>query len=82
MKRIHVIVGVCSLAGLLYAEPAVTDSHSYQAEGSTKRMYRGKVELPAQGVWQVDGGSSSLFLIPPDEVYDQLMGRRMAEVAF
>ncbi|MBN2685265.1 MAG: hypothetical protein JXR40_08290 [Pontiellaceae bacterium] len=82
MKRTHVIVGVCSLAGLLYAESAVTDSQSFQAEGSTKRIFRGKVELPAQGVWQVDGGSSSLFLIPPDEVYDQLMGRRMSEVAF
>lgn len=82
MRTVHWIAGLCTAAGLLYAGPVVKESNTYQAEGSAKRIYRGTVELPAQGIWLVDSNSSGFFVVAPEEAYDQLTGRRMAEVIF
>ena len=83
MNKIHGVLGICSLAAMLCAEPVVTEPVSYQAEGSAKRIYQGKVTLPSRGIWEVeDGIPDTILLVAPEEAYDQVTGRRLGEVLF
>ena len=82
MRSIHAIIIACSLASRISAAPTVTSPETYQAAGSDQRIYRGTLELPAQGIWSVKDRDSSLFVVPPDTAYDQMIGRRMSEALF
>jgi len=82
MKRIvSAVVGIVLLGMIASGGEAVTDTAMCPLPHSPYVAFRGRVDLPADGLWHVrtptDETVVQIYLTPPSEIGRRLQGRRM-----